>query len=234
MRESSSARQALAENFLRETYRDHRVTNYPERLIRHLAERFGIQPGQTLLDVGCGRGEFLHGFSILGISAIGIDQTDSANLSREENYVSADISEGLPFPDETFDFVFNKSVLEHFYFPENLVLEMHRVLKEGGMVISMTPSWVHNQAGFFVDFTHRTPFTRESLGDIHRISGFENVSTEYFTQLPAVWRAKYLRIVTFIVRYLVPRYFSRSSKFVRFSKELMLLSTASKPRKERA
>ena len=228
MQENSPARDALAKNFLRETYRNHRATPYPRKLAAYLAKRYGINSGARLLDVGCGRGEFLEGFSILGVDAVGVDQGDGSSFFSDAHYVSADISQGLPFPDNTFDFVFNKSVLEHFYFPENLVLEMRRVLKEGGVVISMTPSWVHNQPGFFVDFTHRTPFTLESIVDIHRIAGFESVQAEYFTQLPTVWHAKYLRILTFLVRYLAPRYLSRFSKVVRFSKELMLLSTARK------
>lgn len=231
MQESAAARDALARNFLGETYRNHGVTTYPLKLTRYLAKRYGINSGSRLLDVGSGRGEFLDGFSLLGVDALGVDQGDGPSLLSDAKYVSADISQGLPFPDDSFDFVFNKSVLEHFYFPENIVLEMNRVLKQGGVVISMTPSWVHNQPGFFVDFTHRTPFTLESIGDIHRIAGFENVQSEYFTQLPAVWRARYLRVLTFLVRYLVPRYFSRFSKVVRFSKELMLLTTANKPRR---
>lgn len=228
MQESAASRDALARNFLAETYGNHGVTTYPLRLTRYLAKRYGIISGSRLLDVGCGRGEFLDGFSTLGADAVGVDQGDAPDLSSNAHYVSADVSQGLPFPDDSFDFVFNKSVLEHFYFPENLVLEMNRVLKKGGLVISMTPSWVHNQPGFFVDFTHRTPFTLESIGDRHRIAGFEDVQVEYFTQLPAVWRARYLRVLIFLVRYLAPRHFSRFSKVVRFSKELMLLTTASK------
>lgn len=231
MRESAASRDALASNFLAETYRNHGVTTYPLRLTRYLAKRYGIIFGSRLLDVGCGRGEFLDGFSSLGADAVGVDQGNGPDLSSNAHYVSADISQGLPFPDDSFDFVFNKSLLEHFYFPENLVLEMNRVLKKDGLIISMTPSWVHNQPGFFVDFTHRTPFTLESIGDIHRIAGFEDVQVEYLTQLPAVWRARYLRVFTFFVRHSVPRYFSKCSKVVRFSKELMLLTTAKKPRK---
>lgn len=228
MSESSEASEKLAQNFLSATYENHRFTSYPRKLSQYLSHRFEITAGSAILDVGCGRGEFAKGFSLMGADVVGVDQGAKPNLLSEGEYVSADISKALPFEDFSFDFVFNKSVLEHFYFPENLALEIHRVLKPGGRVITMTPSWIHNQKGFFIDFTHRTPFTMESLSDLHRIVGFEDVEVEYFTQLPLVWRFDYLRSVTFLLRHLVPGYTSKSSKTIRFSKELMLLGVGTK------
>ena len=178
--------------------------------------------------MGCGRGEFLDGFSLLGVDAVGVDQGSGPSLLGNAKYVSADMFRGLPFPDESFDFVFKKSVLEHFYFPENLVVEINRVLRPGGKVITMTPSWKHNLKGFYEDFTHRTPFTAESLRDLHRIAGFVDVEVEYFTQLPLVWRAGFLRAGTYLLRHLYPGYTSRVSKTLRFSKELMLLSSGTR------
>jgi SAM-dependent methyltransferase len=228
MGESSVVSEKLAQNFLSTTYGNHKFTAYPRKLCEYLSRRFEIATGSKILDVGCGRGEFLQGFSLLGVDAVGVDQGARPNLLSEDEYFSADISKALPFEDSSFDVVFNKSVLEHFYFPENLALEMNRVLKPGGRIITMTPSWIHNQKGFYVDFTHRTPFTIESLGDLHRIVGFENVEVEYFTQLPLVWRFDYLRFVTFLLRHLVPGYTSKASKTIRFSKELMLLGVGTK------
>ena len=41
---------------------DRPLTQYPQKLARHLFERYSLRPGDRLLDVGCGRGEFLSGF----------------------------------------------------------------------------------------------------------------------------------------------------------------------------
>ncbi len=42
------------------------LTLYPGKLARYLFDRFHLKAGDKLLDVGCGRGEFLRGFMIVG------------------------------------------------------------------------------------------------------------------------------------------------------------------------
>ena len=46
---------------------DRPLTGYPGKLTRHLVDSYGLQPGQHLLDIGCGRGEFLRGFMDCGL-----------------------------------------------------------------------------------------------------------------------------------------------------------------------
>ena len=59
-----------------------------------------------------------------------------------------------------FDVIFSKSLVEHFYYPEKIYQEMHRVLKNGGIIITMTPDWEINYKTFYEDYTHRTPFSK--------------------------------------------------------------------------
>ena len=56
-----------------------------------------------------------------------------------------------------------KSFVEHFYQPEYLFIEMSRVLKENGFLITLTPDWEDNFKMFYDDFTHKRPFTITSL-----------------------------------------------------------------------
>ena len=134
----------------------------------------------------------------------------------------------MPFEDNYFDVVFSKSVIEHFHNPEILVEEIFRVLKPGGLVITMCPDWEFNYRIYFEDYTHRTPFTSKSLGRILSIHGFENVSVEKFRQLPIIWSFKIFIIFSELTRLIVPTKL-KSFKWVRFSKEIMLLSSANKP-----
>lgn len=212
--------------------KDRPLTNYPDKLSRHLLERFRVKPGATLLDIGCGRGEFLRGFIRAGAKGYGVDQSRAAEkyCPEAELRISDLEKDGIPYPDNFFDVTYSKSVIEHFHNPEILVKEMLRVLKPGGLAITMCPDWEFNYRMYFEDYTHRTPFMRESLRDIHLIHGFENVHAGRLRQLPVLWRnGKWLLPFAELTRLFVPRFLKPYSKWVRFSKEIMLISSATKP-----
>lgn len=140
-------------------------------------------------------------------------------------------NDGIPYPDNYFDVVYSKSVIEHFHYPERLIKEMYRVLKPGGLAITLCPAWEYNYRIYFEDYSHRTPFMFESLRDIQIIHGFEGVKVEFFRQLPSTWYGMSAMAVPLaeITRLLVPSLVKKRSKWVRFSKELMLLSSSRKP-----
>jgi len=209
------------------------LTTYPDKLARYLFERFDLKPGVTFLDVGCGRGEFLRGFIECGVAGYGVDQSRAAEqYCPNATLKMSDIeNEGIPYEDSFFDVVYSKSVIEHFYYPERMVKEIFRVLKPGGMVITLCPDWAFNYRIYFEDYTHRTPFMQSSLRDILLIHGFADVLVEPFRQLPILWggAGKYLLPLAELTRVLCPSLLKPYSKWVRFSKEIMLLSCATKP-----
>lgn len=210
---------------------DRPFTAYPDKLARYLVGRYQLHPGQKLLDVGCGRGEFLRGFIRCGMSGYGVDQSKAATTVCPEAEVKhVDMEhERLPYADNTFDVVFSKSVLEHFYYPERLVQEMRRILKPGGLIIAMVPDWEAIYRIFYEDFSHRSPFMVSSLRDILLISGFASVQAEKFRQLPLLWKQPWLIPFSVLLAAVTPRWLGKHSKTVRFSKELMLLASAQKP-----
>lgn len=215
--------------YLDVTYGDTPFTSYPFQLTRYLVKKYEIRKGCRLLDIGCGRGEFLNGFINQGVHGFGFDQSDAAKrLCPNALITVGDIEGTLPYEDNFFDVIFNKSVIEHFYFPERILTEIHRILKPNGLLITMTPDWSHNIVHFYEDFTHRTPFTIKSLDEIIKVCNFSSTSTEKFIQLPIIWKIPLLKFTTFLCRKLVPNRLKRFSKFVRFSKEIMLISVARK------
>ena len=74
----------------------------------------------------------------------------------------------------------------------------------------------------------------DSLIDIQKIAGFENVKAEYFRQLPSLWKYKFLSPLAELTRLLIPDNFYKNyspnalSKWIKFSKEIMILSTSKK------
>ena len=212
---------------------DRPLTDYPEQLASYLFNRYRLKRGDNFLDIGCGRGEFLKGFISCGVKGHAVDQSTAARrYCPEAELKNSDIeNDGIPYPDSYFDVVYSKSVIEHFHFPERLMKEMYRVLKPGGLAITLCPAWEYNYRIYFEDYSHRTPFMYESLRDIQMIHGFEDVQVEFFRQLPSTWQgmAALAAPLSNMTRLLVPSLFKKHSKWVRFSKEIMLLSSSRKP-----
>jgi len=203
-------------------------TEYPGVLTAYLAERFlRERPGARLLDLGAGRGEFLHGFARQGFAALGIDRSRPKTPKFPEEVREGDYEkEPLPFADGAFDVIFNKSVLEHVLDVSRLLRECHRVLAPGGRLISMVPDWDAQWRHFYDDWTHVRPFTLTGLRECIQSHGFRLHTAERFRQLPALWQRPYLHHVANVAA-LLPRGFKKF-KFVRFSKEWMLLVVADK------
>ena len=219
------------QDYVAVTYRREKYTKYPGQLAGYLVTRYNLTKGKKILDLGCGRGEYLEGFVRMGLNGYGVDQSAiGTGVCSEAEIIQSDLeSEPLPYKDDSFDVVFSKSVLEHFYYPEKIVQEIHRVLKPGGLALTMVPDWESVYKIFYLDYTHRTPFSLNSLGDIFIIHGFSDVKVEKFRQLPVLWTRPYLKVVCILVALISPRALRLRSKLVRFSQEIMLLSTAVKP-----
>ena len=206
-------------------------TTYPKKLINQLVKRFNLSSNSSILELGCGRGEFLNEFTNLGMKGFGVDLSNSAeNFCKNAEIKVVDITkENLPYQDNFFDIVYSKSFIEHFYYPEELFKEAYRVLKPSGIFINLTPEWKYIYTSFYEDFTHRTPFTKKSLQDIYLVSNFKDVSVESFKQLPILWSNNFFiknlfKLFSEMTRIFIPDYFRLKFKWIRFSKEIMLLS----------
>ena len=117
------------------------------------------------LDLGCGL-QPKNPFNAQEV--YGIDVRDDA----EAHIVKADlVIESIPFPDDSFDDVTAHDFLEHvprlIYLPQRrnafveVMNEIHRVLKPGGVFMSFTPAFPHGPA--FRDPTHVNIITEETF-----------------------------------------------------------------------
>ena len=97
--------------------------------------------GNRLLEVGCGMGTDLLRFARGRARVTGIDLTPrSLEISRRHlslygeagDFANADC-ERLPFADDSFDVVYSNGVLHHTPDTAGAVLEIHRVLRPGGL-----------------------------------------------------------------------------------------------------
>lgn len=211
-------------------------TDYPLKLATYLISRFSLRKGKKLLEIGCGRGEFLNSFLQLGLDCFGVDMSNYCTVNLNNIKVKiVDISKNnLPYEDNYFDIVYHKSLIEHLYSPDQLMKETYRVLKPGGRVIILTPDWVSQMKVFYEDYTHSRPYDINSLRDLLQVYGFLRVETELFYQFPALWCHPSLKILSRFLRTIIStpnaRRLTKISgiKFFRWSVELMVLGTGVK------
>ena len=208
--------------------KSHPYTKYPAKLCSYLFQAFNLKKGMSMLEVGCGRGEFLKGFQNLGLKVFGVDiLEEAANFNKSIDIRLCDLeSEKLPFDENTFDVIYSKSFIEHLYYPERYLKEAYRILKPGGLLITLVPDWEANYKTYFDDFTHRTPFTSISLEDAYLMYGFKEVDVYKFRQLPIVWRFPILNYFCMIISPFIP--VRTKSKFLRWSREIMLVGSGKK------
>jgi demethylmenaquinone methyltransferase/2-methoxy-6-polyprenyl-1,4-benzoquinol methylase/phosphoethanolamine N-methyltransferase len=117
-----------------------------ERAIREMTvEMAAVQPGNKVLDVGCGTGSLtlmakaragadgeVHGIDAAS-EMINLAQRKAAQANLDVDFQSA-LIERIPFPDDYFDVVLSSLMLHHL--PDDLkrkgFTEIKRVLKSGG------------------------------------------------------------------------------------------------------
>jgi SAM-dependent methyltransferase len=100
--------------------------------------------GGTVLDVGCGSGWLTYLLARRGFEATGIDLGPTAfeppplpNLHFRQGSALH-----IPFADAAFDVVMANTMLEHTDRPREVLLEMKRVLKPGGLLFITGPNLV--------------------------------------------------------------------------------------------
>lgn len=100
------------------------------------------QPGQRLLDIGCGDGALADGLRELGWEVECID-TDPAAVDvaafRGLSVRVGDISE-QKYPEGHFNALIAKHVVEHVRDPQSFLGECRRILKPGGRAVIITPN----------------------------------------------------------------------------------------------
>lgn len=104
-------------------------------------ERY-VNRDATILDIGCGRASFMC--DVYSRAKLIIGQDPDALALSENNCVQKKLTGGLEtlreIPNDSVDIAVTSWVLEHIDNPDLLMSEVGRVLKTGGVFISLTPN----------------------------------------------------------------------------------------------
>jgi O-antigen chain-terminating methyltransferase len=143
---------------------------------------------QDVLDVGCGRGEFLELLRAAGVACRGIDinhEMVEQCRSRGLDVTEADAVGYLDrLPDASLGGIFSAQVVEHLqpsYLLRFLELGYHKLRPGGTMILeTLNPAcWVAFFDSYLRDITHVWPLHPDTLKYLVLASGFTQAEVEY-------------------------------------------------------
>lgn len=157
----------------------------PEALLRFrkAIDAAGLRSGERVLDLGAKWGGLSESISAVGLAVdyTGVDLSEAnieAGAAAGVRFVRADVTERLPFDDDSFDCVFCLELLEHLIIPLSLLCELRRVLTDGGRAVLSVPSpysWVETARellGRPDPEGHLNAFTTPVMKNITALAGF--------------------------------------------------------------
>jgi SAM-dependent methyltransferase len=148
---------------------------------------------ENVLDVGCGRGEFLELMKEKGIGGYGIDlESDAVRYCQDSGLeaMQEDAIEHLKgLKDESVDGIFFSQIAEHLTPSElvELIGVAYTKIKGGGYIVAETPNpqcLLIYASFFFADLSHVQPIHPETLKFLLLSAGFKDVEITFTNPVP--------------------------------------------------
>ena len=143
-----------------------------------------------LLDVGCGKGEFLRVARGKGWRCFGVEISPQA--SNDARRMGLDVATGafedVGYPDRFLDVITMYHVLEHLHDPREALGKAYQLLKSGGLLVVAVPNFDSLQAKIFrqrwyhLDAPrHLYHFTPRTLKMLLHEAGFKVLEARWFS-----------------------------------------------------
>jgi SAM-dependent methyltransferase len=148
-----------------------------------------VQPGEEVLDLGCGEGGFAAALAAHGTRVVAVEVVDEPLRRARERHPGIDFRRApldgpLPLADASVDVAWLGETLEHLADPVGTLQEVRRVLRPSGRLLATTPDHppgllerlARDPAAFAEHFSPRTDhlrfFNALSLGELVADLGF--------------------------------------------------------------
>jgi ubiquinone/menaquinone biosynthesis C-methylase UbiE len=123
-----------------DSHRYARVNRWDPSHLKRIDRLLPMEPGQRVLEVGCGQGHLTIRLAARGIDIVGIDANPNAAEVSCSDRVRHMRAEELEFDDAEFETIVSVHAIEHIPSLEKAVSEMARVLKPGGRALFIYPA----------------------------------------------------------------------------------------------
>lgn len=130
----------------------------------------------SILELGCGYGEFINQFRCAHKYAMDLNPDSLQYLSTEVCFLQHDCSTQWPLTSASLGAVFTSNFFEHL--PDKAALrrtlrEAYRSLKPGGKLVAIGPNIKCEPGRYWDTCDHYLPLTEASLAEFCRLAGFE-------------------------------------------------------------
>jgi O-antigen chain-terminating methyltransferase len=168
---------------------------------RGYVEYFTREGLDQVLDIGCGRGEFLELLREAGIKAQGVDLNLDMVLYCQEKGLDVVREDACVYlnslPDESLGGIFAAQVIEHLQPNQiiDLVKLCQRKLRAGGPLIFETPNptcLMVFARSFYMDFSHIRPIHPEPMKFLLESAGFQDIRVLFSSPIEASMRVPHL------------------------------------------
>jgi SAM-dependent methyltransferase len=158
-----------------------------ERTARHFVG------GGLVLDIGCGDGRWLNEIGPRYRLAVGVDialgnPSSAAGVVNGWRPVVSNLDCGIPVASDVADAIFANQVIEHVKNPLELIQDVYRVLRTGGVFVATTPNVRYVKHAFRLIIGGRGPMT--STARLRTRQVWDDGHIHYFTPSDLVWIAR--------------------------------------------
>ena len=163
--------------------------------------------GMKILDLGCGNGSFTNFLASQGFNVFGIDESSSGIIQAQKSYPKCRFQQGSIYSldltefSQKFDIVLSAEVIEHLFYPKELIRVAKECLCPGGHFILTTPyhGYIKNlvlaltgklDSHFTVlwDGGHIKFFSVPTLRQLILSEGFVNPEFRFSGRFPYLWK----------------------------------------------
>jgi SAM-dependent methyltransferase len=135
-----------------------------------------IPPASTVLDLGCGWGEFINQIPAAAKYGMDLNPDSRVKLAPNVKFLQQDCSATWELPDNHLDTVFTSNFFEHLPTKESLrdtLSQVYRCLRPGGRLICLGPNIKYLPGQYWDFWDHYLPLTELALREGMELAGFK-------------------------------------------------------------
>jgi 2-polyprenyl-3-methyl-5-hydroxy-6-metoxy-1,4-benzoquinol methylase len=166
---------------------------------------------KSILDIGCGNGSLVKYLTEYGFNVVGIDPSENgiknarAILPRNKFYCMGIYDDPKIIEENDFEVVVSTEVIEHLFYPRELVRFAKKKLKKDGilllstpyhgyiknLILSLTNQWDRHHTPLW-DGGHIKFWSKNTLSHLLIEEGFEVLQFVGCGRIPLVWKSMLL------------------------------------------